>query len=270
MQEEGKRISLVRLCRWFGLSRSTLYYRPPTPKPPRMDESLVQELKRWIDEEPSYGVRRLTVKARQSLGFPVNRKKVHRIVKLNGWQAIKRSKGNRPRVKGWVSRAECSNQRWSVDVTHVFCGRDGWCHLPGVIDCADRELVGWRLSKSGKANVAAAALEDGLRQRQITKAHQLTLRSDNGLVFGSKAFTQVANRFGVKQEYITPYTPEQNGMIERFFRTLKEECVWRHRFENIDHAFEVIAEWIDKYNTARPHSALGYQSPKEYQTKLAA
>lgn len=270
MQEAGHCVSISRLCRWFGLARSTFYYRPSTPNSPKMDESLVLALKRLIDAEPSYGVRRLTVKVRQSLGFPVNRKKVHRIVKLNGWQAIKRSKGKRPRVQGWVSRAEHSNQRWAVDVTHIFCGRDGWCHLPAVLDCCDRELVGWRLSKSGRANVAAAALEDGLRQRNIAKAQQLVLRSDNGLVFGSKAFTQVANQYGVRQEYITPYTPEQNGMIERFFRTLKEECVWRHRFESIDHAFEMIAEWIDKYNTTRPHSALGYQSPKEHRSKLAA
>jgi len=235
-----------------------------------MDSQLVLELKRLIDEEPSYGVRRLTVMARRNLGIAVNRKKVHRIVKLNGWQAIKRSKGKRPRVKGWISRTEYPDHRWSMDVTHIFCGRDGWCHLPGVIDCSDRELVGWRLSKSGKAKVAAAALEDGLRQRRITKNHQLKLRSDNGLVFGSKVFTQVINKHGIKQEYITPYTPEQNGLIERFFRTLKEECVWLHRFENIDQAFKVIAEWIDKYNQTRPHSALRYQSPKEYRNKLAA
>jgi putative transposase len=230
----------------------------------------VSELKRVIDEEPTYGVRRLTAMVRRSLGIPVNRKKVHRIVKLNGWQAVKRSKGKRPRVKGWVSRAQHPDQRWAVDVTHIFCGNDGWCHMPGVMDCSDRELVGWRLSKSGKAKVAAAALEDALRQRGITKRHKLDLRSDNGLVFGSKAFTEVTNKYGVGQEYITPYTPEQNGMIERFFRTLKEECIWQHRFESIDHAFEVIAEWIDKYNNTRPPLGAGLSQPKEYREKLAA
>ena len=270
MQEEGRLVSVSKLCRWFEFPRSTFYYRPPSPKSPKMDTELVLELKRVIDEEPTYGVRRLTAMVRRGLGIPVNRKKVHRIVKLNHWQAIKRSKGKRPRVKGWISRAQHPNQRWAIDVTHIFCGRDGWCHLPGVIDCSDREIVGWRLSKSGKAKVAAAALEDGLRQRRITKHHKLDLRSDNGLVFGSKVFTRVANHHGVKQEYITPYTPQQNGMIERFFRTLKEECVWLHRFESMDHAFEVIADWIDKYNQTRPHSALGYLSPKEHRIKLAA
>ncbi|MCR9144959.1 MAG: integrase core domain-containing protein [bacterium] len=97
------------------------------------------------------------------------------------------------------------------------------------------------------------------------------LRSDNGLVFGAKAFTRVARRYRLEQEYITPYTPEQNGMIERFFRTLKEECIWQNKFKDQDDAFRAIADWIDDYNSERPHSAPGYLSPMEFiERKLAA
>lgn len=96
------------------------------------------------------------------------------------------------------------------------------------------------------------------------------MRSDNGLVFGAKAFVKVVRRYGLDQEYITPYTPEQNGMIERFFGSLKAECVWLHRFEDRDHAFAVISRWMDKYHEERPHSALGYLTPAEYREKLAA
>jgi len=68
----------------------------------------------------------------------------------------------------------------------------------------------------------------------------------------------------------SPYTPEQNGMIERFFKTLKEECVWLHRFRDRDHAFAEIAAWLDRYHAERPHSALGYLTPNEYREQLAA
>ena len=68
----------------------------------------------------------------------------------------------------------------------------------------------------------------------------------------------------LSQEFITPYTPEQNGMIERFFRSLKEECVWQHSFAE---AKRIIAEWIEWDNAGRPHQALGYQSPAEYRRK---
>ena len=64
----------------------------------------------------------------------------------------------------------------------------------------------------------------------------LALRSDNGLVFSSKRFTNTVKAYGLTQEFITPYTPEQNGLIERFIRTIKEECIWQHHFENLAHA----------------------------------
>jgi len=119
--------------------------------------------------------------------------------------------------------------------------------------------------------VAAAALDEALRSRKVdANANELTLRSDNGLVFGAKPFVKVVRRYGLDQEYITPYTPEQNGMIERFFGSLKAECVWLHRFRDRDYAFTVISKWLDKYHDERPHSALGYLTPSEYREKLAA
>jgi len=72
------------------------------------------------------------------------------------------------------------------------------------------------------------------------------------LVFTSRSYTALVKSYGLKQEFITPYTPEQNGLIERAIRTIKEQCVHRQRFESIQHASRVISEWIRFYN---PHSA---------------
>jgi transposase InsO family protein len=69
------------------------------------------------------------------------------------------------------------------------------------------------------------------------------------------------------QEFITPYTPEQNGMIERFFRSLKEECVWLEISESFEHANRAISAWIDWYNTGRPHQSLGYLTPREFRAE---
>lgn len=262
-------MSITKLCRWFGVSRSSFYYRPK-PRVRRFDKEVVEAVRQTIDEHPTYGVPRLTARLRRKLSRAVNHKKVRRIVQHHNWQVRKRPVGHRPRVRAWRSRTDEPNQRWAIDATHLFCGRDGWCHLFGIIDCCDRALVGWRLSRTGKARVAAAALEEALRARGIRRGDPLVLRSDNGLVFGAKAFVALANRYELEQEYITPHTPEQNGMIERFFRSLKEECVWQHRFENREHAFRVVGEWIEHYNHDRPHSALGYKSPIEYGEKLAA
>ena len=94
-----------------------------------------------------------------------------------------------------------------------------------------------------------------------------TVRSDNGLIFQSRRFPRACRDYRLSQEFITPYTPEQNGMIERFFRSLKEECTWQYMFRGFNHARHVIRRWIDWYNRGRPHQSLNYLSPVEYRAQ---
>ncbi|MEJ2801453.1 integrase core domain-containing protein [Comamonadaceae bacterium PP-2] len=89
------------------------------------------------------------------------------------------------------------------------------------------------------------------------------LRSDNGLVFCSRNYTAFVKSYGLQQEFITPHCPQQNGMVEQVIRTLKEQCMHRHRFESLQHASRVIGDWIAFYNTRRPHQALAMKTPAE-------
>ena len=126
------------------------------------------------------------------------------------------------------------------------------------------QLMGWQLSRSGRATTATAALEQALIARfgSLGRVDRpFLLRSDNGLVFTSRAYTRIVRSYGLRQEFITPHCPQQNGMIERVIRTLKEQCVHRHRFETQQHASRVISEWIRFYNNRRPHQALGMKTP---------
>ncbi|WP_275401762.1 integrase core domain-containing protein [Salinicola corii] len=92
----------------------------------------------------------------------------------------------------------------------------------------------------------------------------LSLRSDNGLVFSSRHYTGTVKAYGLTQEFTTPYTPEQDGLVERFFRSLKEECIWLHRFESLGQARIVIDRWIRYYNEERPHQSLDYVAPRAH------
>ena len=135
-----------------------------------------------------------------------------------------------------------------------------------VIDCCSRELLGWHLSRSGRSKTAEAALEHALIARFGTLGRvpaPFLLRSDNGLVFTSRSFTALVRSHGLRQEFITPHSPEQNGMVERVIRTLKEQCAHRHRFESLQHASRVIGDWIGFYNHRRPHQALAMRTPAE-------
>ena len=120
------------------------------------------------------------------------------MIRVNGWQVRKKPQGRTPRRKGWRSVAQSPNERWAIDAPHIFFGQDGWCHLTAIIDCCDRSIVGWRLSRTGVSKIAAAGLEDALRDRSIDPSSvDLTLRSENGLVFGAKPFVSVVRRYGL-------------------------------------------------------------------------
>ena len=94
------------------------------------------------------------------------------------------------------------------------------------------------------------------------------VRSDNGLIFQSKRFREACRSYQLRQEFITPHTPEQNGMIERFFRSFKEECVWQYNFKDFAEAKRATSAWLDWYNAERPHQALGYKSPRQFRQEL--
>ena len=257
LKDEGVTVPMTKLCQWFGVARRTTYYKP-TKGPAKVNAELAQPIKEMIEAEPSFGYR--TVAA--LLGM--NKNTVQRIFQLKGWQVRKRPIGQRPRIEAKISRAEGPDQRWATDLCRVWGGKDGWLSLALVIDCGTRQLLGWHLSRTGKASTASAALEQALITRYGTLGRvpvPFLLRSDNGLVFTSRDYTRLVRSYGLQQEFITPHCPQQNGMVERVIRTLKEQCVHRHRFESQVHATRVIADWIAFYNQQRPHQALKMMTP---------
>jgi len=106
-------------------------------------------------------------------------------------------------------------------------------------------------------------------ERWATDMCRIWSGRDGWTVFTSRGFTALVKGYGLRQEFITPHNPQQNGMVERVIRTLKEQCVHRHRFESLQHASRAIGDWIGFYNQRRPHQALGMKTPVEA-FKLAA
>ena len=252
-------VSISKLCGWFGVSRRTFYYQP-VKAAPRLQPALVSRVKALIEDTHSFGYR--TVAGMLCM----NKNTEQRIFQQKGSQVRKRATGMRPRVQALASVAGSPNERWATDLCRIWGGRDGWLSLALVIDCYTRELLGWQLSKTGKASTATSALEQALLARFGTLGRvpePFLLRSDNGLVFSSRSYTQLVRSYGLRQEFITPHCPQQNGMVERLIRTLKEQCVHRHRFESVQHASRIIADWILFYNTQRPHQALKMKTPAE-------
>ena len=268
----GQSVPVATLCRVLELPRSTAYYKPksePLERP--CDPELTGMIYAIIQEHPAFGVRRVWAWLRFQLDIIVNRKAVHRIMRLNGWTMRQRRTGRRPRVEAFPSIAAHPNQRWATDIAMVNCGDDGWCAFVPVIDCCTREVLGWALETTARTKTAERALEEALLARfgwTHGAPRGLMLRHDNGLVFGSKTYRAFVKDYGISQEYTAPYTPEQNGLCERFIRSFKEECAWITSFASLAEARAKISAYIHHYNHRRPHQALKYLTPNQYHQKL--
>ncbi len=231
------------------------------------------KLQTLIQDHPIYGYRRLWALLRYRKGIMFNRKAVYRALRIKHWLVHQRVHTPRPRAQRLRRRTPQSNQQWAMDVTHIPCGEDGWGHLAAVLDCHDREIIGYEFALRGSAKEAERAIEATCLARFGTLRPGGTppvLRSDNGLVFQSRRFRQACRHYRLQQEFITPYTPEQNGLIERFFQSLKEECVWQHHFADFEEARHTIQRWMRWYNEERPHQALKYRSPQQFRQEQHA
>jgi len=261
-------VSDRHLCRVLNVSRARLRAGADSGCRRRgVDEVLAERLRQLIAMHPTFGYRRLWALLRFGAGLKINRQAVYRVLRLKGWFVYQRTITPRPRVQARRSRAQRSDERWAMDVTHIPCGADGWGHLTAVIDCHDREITGFEFALRGRAKEAERALEEACLARFGTLrpvGSTPVVRSDNGLIFQSRRFRAACRDYRLRQEFITPYTPEQNGIVERFFRSLKEECVWQSNFGTFTEAHTAIAQWINWYNTDRPHQALGYRSPRQF------
>ena len=219
--EAGTKASTAKLCDWLGVPRSSAYYLPREASAPAKslgDAALELVIYEVLQAQPTFGLRRVWAYLRFVLGWAVNRKRVLRIMRANGWTIRERMTGQRPRVAVSRSVADRPDQRWATDVALVFCGpADGWCSFVPVLDCCTRQCLGWELARTARAKTAERALEQALIRRfgwTRGATPGLVVRHDNGLVFGSRLYRATAADYGLTQEFITPYTPQQNGLAE--------------------------------------------------------
>src|SRR5690606_26903157 len=183
----GDAIEVVHIERCTGVSRHSYYYRP-IESTRRNNDHIAARVK-WVTTVLTYAGYRTVV---WLLGE--NKNTIQRLFQIKGWQVRRRRSGARPRVQALPSVASRPNERWATDIARVWCGPvHRWCALTIVMDCHTREALGWRLSPSGNAKAAEAALEEALITRHGTLGRAqdpITLRSDNGLVFTSRHYTR--------------------------------------------------------------------------------
>jgi len=233
-------------------------------KEKEFDPEIIEKIKELVRQYPQYGYRKIYAILRFRMGYKIYRNKVYKIMKSQKI-LLPSSTRNESLFKGVKMamnlEAKRPNELWGIDMTYIWCGSDGWGYLHAVIDHYDKTLLGYHFSLSCRAMGAVLAISEAASRRPV---ESLELRSDNGCHYGARIFRDEIRRLGINHTRTMVNTPKGNAVIERFFRSLKQECVWLHKFENFNQAKEVVDQWIKEYNEERPHQALNYATPAAF------
>ena len=255
------KMSERRACRLIGLNRKTKRYKAVNNAENEEIEKRLGELAaRW----KRFGYRRLHILLCRE-GYEINHKRVYRLYKKAGLALRKRRKKCPSEKRGMPETAtQKPNSRWSLDFvsdTTATCQR---IRVLTVIDEVTRECLALEVDTSITGKRVAAVLN----KIAFFRGYPTEILTDNGPEFTSIAFGEWSYSKKIDHLFIDPGKPIQNAYIESFNGKFRDECLNEHWFKNLSEARNIIEQWRQEYNFARPHSALGYMTPSEYAEKL--
>ena len=246
-------LSERRACSFVGAVRKMIRYR--SSRPPETE--LRGRLRDLAKERRRFGYRRLFILLRRE-GEPFGINRIYRLYREEGLTVRKR----RARRRAVGTRAPIlvearPNARWSLDFVHdqFACGRR--FRVLNVVDDVTRERLAAILDTSISGRRVARELTDLISRR----GKPGMIVSDNGTEFTSNAILAWSKDCRVEWHYIAPGRPMQNGYVESFNGRMRDELLNETLFFGLDHARSAIADRVADFNTARPHSSLGYQTP---------
>jgi len=252
---------VARQCQLLNVARSSFYYKPQAPSNEEL--ALLQLIDQQYLETPFDGSRRMTVVLRQH-GYEVNRKRVQRLMRQLGIEAIypkPRLSQTHPehQVYPYLLRdlaVTQANQVWCADITYLPVLR-GHFYLVAMLDWFTRKVLSWGISNTLEVSFCIEALQEAI----ALYGKPEIFNSDQGSQFTSNSFTACLKAAGVQISMDGRGRCHDNIFIERLWRSLKYELIYLMAFEDGIHLNKEVRKWFDWYNQKRPHQALNYRTP---------
>lgn len=268
MKQLAQDYPLAVVCRVFGTSRSSLYYKQVTRSP---EADLKAQIAQICGQHPTYGYRRVTALLHRA-GQTVNNKRVRRIMGemgLCGKPVQKRCRTTHsdhsfPRYPNRVMGlpVERPDQLWVADLTYIKLA-GAFVYLAVVMDVFSRSIRGWQLARSMEGELTLIALKRALARGKPEIHH-----SDQGVQYAAKEYTELLEKQGIAISMADVGAAWQNGYAERLMRTIKEEEVELAEYRNFEEAYQEIGQFLeDVYSKKRIHSSLGYLTPMEFENQ---
>jgi putative transposase len=242
--------------------------RQRSPLIAQRNDALLQRVQALKAEHPFWGYRRVWAYLRFVEQWPVNKKRVWRLMrehhlvvpptlKLKARRTPTRNKPKPTKPNEW----------WGIDMTKVMVAGFGWVYVVLVLDWYTKKIVGYYAGVPCTARHWLAALDMAVNREFPTGARDqgMSLMSDNGCQPTSLAFMQACQMLGIHQVFTSYNNPKGNADTERMMRTLKEECLWLQEWTSPFALIRALEVWLTDYNTHYLHSSLGYQSPRQFE-----
>ena len=262
IDRDHQQLSLVRQCILLDVSRASVYYRPVPTR--AEDLELMALMDRQYLKTPFYGSRKMKAWLLQQ-GYLVSRKRVRRLMRLMGLEAIyRRPNTSKPapghRIFPYLLKGVEVNrvdQVWAADITYIPMAK-GFLYLVAIMDWHSRHVLAWKLSNTMDTSFCVAALEEALG-----KGRPEIFNTDQGSQFTSEAFTQTLQEQRVQVSMDGKGRYLDNIFVERLWRSIKYEEVYLKAYQTVAEARTGINAYLEFYNRQRPHQALGYRTPAE-------
>lgn len=267
MVASGSDIPVTRQCDLLGLPRSSRYYRSHRDaEAEAFEQRLLNEIDRLYTERPNLGRHGMTDALAERFGIEVNPKRVRRLMKELGLQAVyprPRRNTSQPCVEHVKYPYLLRNleivrpdQVWCADITYIRLHR-GFAYLVAVMDWFSRCVLSWELSNTLEAHFCVTALEAALSSGRVPEI----FNTDQGSQFTSEAFTGVLTGAGIAISMDGVGRAFDNIMVERLWRTVKYEDVYLRDYETPAEARLGLERYFAYYNHRRRHSSLGRRTP---------
>jgi len=251
-QLTGKGLSQRSACRWSGISRGAAGHRL---RQAERDAQALAAMHPVMTQHPRFGYRRVAVLAQLSF------KQAWRLWKQQEF-AVQPARVQRQRPVRRDERPHQATHRnhvWTYDILYDRLADGRLFKTLSILDEFTRECLAIHVAPSIRAIDVLAVLQRTMHQH----GYPQFLRSDNGSEFTATSVRQWLHDQHVGPSFIAPGHPWQNGFIESFHGKFRDECLNREWFTTGHEAIIVIEQWRKQYNTQRPHSALGYQTPAQ-------